>query len=58
MLTNSLAFRHVLVMKKSCGTARHHRSLCLVSSVMLRGEKEAPKAEAIVMTIQQPFEAY
>jgi hypothetical protein len=45
-------------MKKSCGTARHHRSLCLVSSVMLRGEKEAPKAEAIVMTIQQPFEAY
>jgi hypothetical protein len=29
-----------------------------VISILLRGEKEAPKAEAIVMTIQQPFEAY
>jgi hypothetical protein len=32
---------------------------CVISTVvLLRGEKEAPKAEAIVMTIQQPFEAY
>jgi hypothetical protein len=59
MLTNILAFSHVLVMLKSLVALRHCApSSILVSSVLLRGEKEAPKAEAIVMTIQQPLEAY